>query len=150
MGYYTSYKLEWKPLVATQEIVFPSCSHSKPQRSRFCPECGKPVNVVGLNDRVQQVLAKEKERNAGEYMHGIESDGSSADTCKWYDHVKEMAEFSKKFPDVLFILSGEGEESGDIWRKYFLDGKVQVSKVKIEFDEFDQDKLITPAEYAKG
>ena len=41
------------------------------------------------------------------------------DTCKWYEHEEEMRQFSKRFPDVVFKLSGEGEESGDIWVKYF-------------------------------
>lgn len=60
---------------------------------------------------------------------------------KWYDHKQEMKEYSSKYPKVLFILSGEGEESGDLWREYYLDGKVQTCKARITFDTFDESKL---------
>ena len=46
----------------------------------------------------------------------------TADSCKWYDHEEEMIIYSKKFPDLLFVLDGDGEESGDIWRKFAVFG----------------------------
>jgi hypothetical protein len=63
------------------------------------------------------------------------------DSCKWYDHESDMALFSKKYPESLFVLKGEGEESGDIWIKYFLNGKMQRAEAKITFEEFDESKL---------
>lgn len=63
------------------------------------------------------------------------------DSCKWYDHETDMRVFSKRFPDVLFELSGEGEEAGDIWRKYFRDGKMQSCPGEITFEPFDESKL---------
>jgi hypothetical protein len=41
-------------------------------------------------------------------------------------------------PDVLFTLSGEGEESGDIWRKYYKNGKCQTTAAVIQLDDFDE------------
>jgi hypothetical protein len=38
---------------------------------------------------------------------------------KWYEHDHHMEVISREYPDILFILTGEGEESGDVWRKYF-------------------------------
>lgn len=64
-----------------------------------------------------------------------------AEKCKWYEHEEDMRRFSKLYPFILFELSGEGEESGDIWRKYFLNGKMQYCKSKIEFEPFDETKL---------
>lgn len=49
---------------------------------------------------------------------------NNSDDTKWYEHNKDMKEISLKFPDVLFTLNGEGEETGDIWRKYFKNGKI--------------------------
>lgn len=36
---------------------------------------------------------------------------------KWYDHVEDMIKLSKVFPEILFILDGQGEEIGEsfIW-----------------------------------
>jgi hypothetical protein len=60
--------------------------------------------------------------------------------CKWYDHEGEMQSFSRKFPDVLFTLTGYGEDIADkqdIWVKYFKGGKMQHYKAKIFFPSFD-------------
>lgn len=59
---------------------------------------------------------------------------------KWYEHTLDMKKISTKFPDILFILSGQGEEPGDLWREYHLNGKFQFEKAK--FDDFDEEKLI--------
>lgn len=42
---------------------------------------------------------------------------------KWYDNHEDMIEFSKKHPNAVFLLSGEGEEQGDIWKAYYKNGK---------------------------
>lgn len=68
--------------------------------------------------------------------------GSSVESCKWYNHEDDMRKFSTHFPSVLFTLIGEGEEPGDMWYKYFRNGKMQVCEAKITFDEFDERKLV--------
>ena len=61
--------------------------------------------------------------------------------AKWYDHNEDLINVSKKYPDVLFTLYGKGESSGDIWRKYYKNGKYQVAKAFISYEEFDEAKL---------
>jgi len=63
------------------------------------------------------------------------------DEIKWYDHQKNMVEYSKRHPKVVFKLSGEGEESGDIWTEYYQDGKMQREKAEIKVAGFDKSKL---------
>lgn len=117
MGYSTTYELKWQPLNA-----------------------GSTIPQYEIDDLVTSAIraAKEKDDN---FMYAIDENGESIDAYKWYDHQKEVAHFSKKFPDVLFTLHGKGEESGDVWKKYFVNGKVQVAKAKLVFDEFDEKKL---------
>jgi hypothetical protein len=67
--------------------------------------------------------------------------GEYRDSCKWYDHEADMLAFSKRFPDVLFELSGEGEEACDMWRKYFKNGKMQSCPAQITYEPFDESKL---------
>ncbi len=62
--------------------------------------------------------------------------------CKWYDHEKDMKNLSRKYPELVFHLCGEGEESGDIWKKHFKNGKMQVCRAKIKYDEYDESKLV--------
>ncbi len=71
----------------------------------------------------------------------LQPDGHPCDMIKWYDHESDLAFISKQYPEVLFTLSGDGEESGDIWKKYFKGGKKQVARAQIVIDEFDETKL---------
>ena len=34
---------------------------------------------------------------------------------KWYDWREDMRTLAKKFPNITFVLHGDGEESDDIW-----------------------------------
>jgi hypothetical protein len=100
------------------------------------PHCGG-TGVVEVADVVERAIREEKV-----LYDGQEPIGDSLNTeVKWYEHEKDMKEFSKRFPKVLFTLRGEGEESGDVWVKYFQNGKMQVEKVDIKLGEFDPKKL---------
>lgn len=63
------------------------------------------------------------------------------DSIKWYDHEKDMKAYSKQHPNTVFRLYGKGEIAGDLWYKFFQNGKMQVSKAVIQFIDFDKNKL---------
>lgn len=63
------------------------------------------------------------------------------EACKWYDHDNDMTRFSKKHPEALFELSGEGEESGDVWRKYYKNGKSASIIPTVVWPTFDESML---------
>ena len=83
-------------------------------------------------------ILRESSEDAGE---ALSASGDSNRWCKWYAHEEDMRQLSRRFPDLLFTLSGKGEENEDIWVKYFKAGRMQVSHAKITFDEFDEHKL---------
>ena len=59
---------------------------------------------------------------------------------KWESHEGDLKEFSKIRKGILFTLYGEGEP-GDLWIKYFKNGKIQFAPADISFEEFDNKKL---------
>jgi hypothetical protein len=63
------------------------------------------------------------------------------DSCKWYNHEEDVKWLSKKYGGTVFLLSGEGDDNEDMWRKYFLDGKMQVCKAVITYDNYSESKL---------
>lgn len=58
-----------------------------------------------------------------------------SDSLKWYDHDDDMIEVSKQFPDITFILYGEGEDSDDIWKAYYKNGEMEAIQARVIFDE---------------
>ena len=62
------------------------------------------------------------------------SDGVCDEVVRWYEHEAHMVHLSKEYPEVLFTLHGEGEEPGNLWRKYFRNGRVQICKAQVHYD----------------
>lgn len=113
MGYYTRFSLK---------VVHPETKAELPEEFR------------------DSVIAKLREESE-EAEYCLDQGGNSSDSGKWYEHEKEFRKFSFDHPDFLFVLHGEGEESGDVWNKYFLRGKCQVAKATVMIPEFDRLKL---------
>lgn len=63
--------------------------------------------------------------------------------AKWYDYEEDMCLLSSKFPDVMFELSGCGEEQGDMWISYFYQGKTQHCPAIITYDDLDLKKMVS-------
>ena len=139
MGYYTRYRLSYK---------LPEEGEGSSETERFIQECkNKNIEVpdhmqidisnISLEAKLEKVLNGETITDYS-LMAFVRDE---ADSCKWYEHTKDMIKLSKLFPDILFTLHGEGEEAGDMWYKYYLNGKVQIAEAKTTFDEFDPEKL---------
>ena len=71
------------------------------------------------------------------YMWEHEINSTGAYAVKWYDHTLDMTKLSEKYPTVKFVLSGEGEEQGDVWRKIFLGGKMKHLEPEIVWPDED-------------
>jgi hypothetical protein len=81
--------------------------------------------------------------------YALDEWGDSNDSCKWYDSKKDIIEFSKKYTDAIFLLEGEGEENGDLWKLYVKDGHTQECKAKMVYPEFDKSKLLADIRESK-
>lgn len=86
-----------------------------------------------FDDYDGEIIADLRDRN-DEASYALDEDGSAREASKWYEWKEQMTEFSKLHPEALFILRGKGEESGDIWRAYFKNGKVEHQEVRMVFD----------------
>ena len=73
--------------------------------------------------------------------YALDNEGYSQDEAKWYNAEEDIREFSKKYPEVLFILEGQGEESDDVWRTYIQNGKSHSVSGVIKFKAFNKKLL---------
>ena len=65
------------------------------------------------------------------------------DEVTWYDYEKEMKAFSrlKRNRDVVFAVSGNGEEFPDLWTHFFKNGKEYKQKARLLYPKFNKNKL---------
>lgn len=86
-------------------------------------------------------LIKQFREECDEARYSFDDEGNSIENNKWYKSNEDLKEFSKKHPEALLLLEGEGEDSPDFWREYWKNGKVQRIIAKIVYDEYDESKL---------
>lgn len=60
---------------------------------------------------------------------------------KWYSYDSDVKLLSEKFPNIVFTVEGQGEDSDDLWKHYFFNGKSQFAKAQIVYPEFDEKLL---------
>jgi hypothetical protein len=73
--------------------------------------------------------------------YALDMGGGSKTETKWYNWEEDLRKFSAKFPNVLFLLEGEGEENGDLWKAYFKGGKMQLCKAEVTYPKYDENEL---------
>lgn len=111
MGYYTKYEFGWF----------------------FLNE-----SIIGKKEkRLKEINLKEFMYNMDCYEHLLYNHSNKTDQpvdfdlveivspeqkMKWYSHEEDMMNLTGIFPDLVFVLKGEGEDSGDSWIKIFHDG----------------------------
>lgn len=116
MGYYTAYSMCLLD-PETQEVL------SDEKYNAILP---KVIDLLQKADVINYAL--------DEYL-------DCNDTVTWYSYAEDVAEISRQIPDVLFAVHGDGDENGDIWDHYFLNGKSQRCNAEIKIPPFDQSKL---------
>jgi hypothetical protein len=84
-------------------------------------------------------------KNECEYANfALYDNGVCRESAKWYEHEADMAKFSKQYPDTLFMLSGEGDDSDDLWRMYCKNGKTQKCRAVISYEPMDETIFSNP------
>ncbi len=51
--------------------------------------------------------------------------------AKWYDVKDHVTQLSQDFPDVKITVKIEGEDKGDLWTIYALNGQVETATAKV-------------------
>lgn len=99
------------------------------------PEDEKSIQEFRVED-------DDKEFSNPWYINGILDECADHDynEYKWYDWEKDMKVLASRFPNVLFILDGDGEESDDRW-EYRIRGNVWEHHY-VEMPPFTKPELI--------
>lgn len=76
-------------------------------------EDNKVVDEFDIEPVIQRIEEISGYRFSGQTTYG-----------KWYDHQDGVLQLSREFPFYILVLEGQGEELGDYWRDYYLNGKM--------------------------
>lgn len=117
MGYYTDFTLDIQ------------------EKDRF----GNELSALDV-DLVEQEVEKMNVFESGNFGEGWYGN------AKWYDRDADMILLSKRFPDMIFFLEGDGEDSDDRWGNYYCGGKVMYNGIELVYHPFDQNKLVSPVQ----
>jgi nicotinic acid mononucleotide adenylyltransferase len=135
MGYVTTYSISTKAKPLGQDEL-DRIAKLEEQAKAMPDEELKSITLQGIEHMKKKVKV-----DARKLLIPIVGYDPFEDSCKWYEHDQHMRHVSLANKGTIFILEGEGEDPGDLWKKYYLDGKCQVAKASITFDEFDESKL---------
>lgn len=148
MGYSTRFELTVENLATeetipmTIESVMAEFEKDKLNKSEMLQKLAlirDGMSSQVLDDEI--IITRLIEEN-DEARYCLQKDGSSRSSGRWYEARNDLKKFSQKYPNWLFTLTAEGEQSADIWKSYFLNGKEQYVKARIVLDEFDQNKMV--------
>lgn len=100
------------------------------------------LNADGTFDEEETIsIIAQFRMSYAEAAYCLDTDGSVRCEGRWHNNENDLREFSKFFPDKVFILHGEGENNTDIWNKYFRAGKMQFCPAEITFKQYDEREL---------
>ena len=94
-----------------------------------------PEPDINFGTEIMKAIAAKIDNKDPNDISDYDAEWCLGDSLKWYDHDKDMIEVSKQFPDITFILDGEGEDNDDIWKAYYKNGEMEVIQARIVFDE---------------
>ncbi len=72
-------------------------------------------------------------RGSDEASIALSEDGSMNESALWYDWETELRTLSAGLPHVWFVLSGWGEDAGDLWKAYAKAGKLEKVQAELKF-----------------
>ena len=131
MGYYTYYNMD---VYINDELTIDRITDA-------LKECGVYGDAFDCGPSIYSMYGSSPPKAKGYSVPPICYYFGAYDSSKWYDHDEDMKEISAKFPGVLFVLHGEGEESCDLWDAYYLNGKMQHCQAEVIIPPFDPAKL---------
>lgn len=56
--------------------------------------------------------------------YALDLEGGTKEAEKWYEHEASLCAWSARYPNTIFLLHAEGEDSDGIWDKYFFGGRL--------------------------
>ena len=136
-----SYDTEYRIALIDGPMYISSCEHSPGVMYKFCPECGFKAEPVDACERLRQII--KTGRDGYDPLNG--------EPTSWYQHEVDIlaALDTVDVTSLVIALYGNGEESDDLWVKYFTKGKCYKEMAEVFYPKFNA-SLLEKKEYPKA
>lgn len=91
--------------------------------------------LQGTDDDIAKVVQYLKNKDIVGYA--LDESLRPYDGVIWYEHHEDMIELSMAFPDLYFVLHGEGDDREDVWDSHYKNGMFQELYVSLVMPEID-------------
>lgn len=123
MGYYSTFEITVEKVdPETFTPTWPVAKHKMPDNSEVPP---------GLVDEMHGIC-EDLEFDRIDTFYGY---------AKWYDWEDDLKKLSERYPDFMFTVNGDGEDSPDYWICWIVNGKSQYEQKELTHEPFDPAKL---------
>lgn len=111
---------------------------------KFCPDDGGKLIVELVEKDCSYDIIKELREFSDDAHCHLDKNGNINESGSVYDMEKDVKNFSKNYPDVIFILKCFPDNSFNEseYKIYSKNGKSYTSKPELLYKEFDESKLI--------
>ena len=137
MGYYTYFSISIDNAKPSQFIdiykAFYKCMYDEeidPSNKTHPYERNGKIYAQGYGGREYEIT------DIGDQINSV----FLCEEMKWYDYYGDMQAISILFPDVIFHLGGDGEDSDDRWEADFMNGVSQQRVATIP--QFDKEEFL--------
>ena len=96
--------------------------------------------LQGTDDDIAKVVQYLKNKDIIGYA--LDENLCPYDGVIWYEHHEDMIELSMVFPNLYFVLHGEGDDREDVWDSHYKNGMFQELHVSLVMPEIDPFKWI--------
>lgn len=144
MSYDNSFSLELENSIFQSPIMKCEKCGKTFNVGNFCPDDGGKLIVELIQKDCSYDIIKELRDFSEDADFLIDENGNINECGSGYNIEKDIRRFSKKYPDVLFVLkcfpdSGFNESE---YKTYSKNGKSYISKPVLLYDDFDESKLV--------
>lgn len=101
----------------------------------------KDVQGNDIPENTKHEIIDDLRENYNDAADAINDEGQGEMDTNW-ENDADMNEFSLKYPNMVFEVSGTGDDAEDRWSTYYKNGKMQHCPVEFVYPPYDENKLV--------
>ena len=100
------------------------------------------AHTLSVRHKNEDAIIAEFRKSYEDAEYALTENGNTNNETSWWSSEDDLKEFSKKYPKVLFMMTGNGSDAGgDYWNLYVKNGKSFKAIGEIKYPAYNPKKL---------